>query len=518
MSKITNNFKVVLLVSFFMVPQFSNAQLMDLITDYVVDEIKSRVSNYISNAASQFWNDMVENSARSSIEEKAHELENFQTDKSQMNNLLVGNPYITNSSFKVSDVFNPIVPGVHQTFWESINSYGNVKLYTLGDGMLKNNIISYNDSVKASMFHTRLEDVLSKSVMDSINILSQMDIKDTLLSDINTNARLAILLNNHPQVLKVYINSFSTVLRSNISHLYYWGVEADSHREELPKKAKLIDPRAIKFVQSDQTIKLIFENQEYGTYYLSKNQLNIISPSLLDFKPKDDLTYVFNSIEYSTDGMGRVTSISFPINTSGKKVAKSSVKYKDLCESQSIHQGQDFYTLFLKPYKETPSAVFAFPIANPDDFKTQMKAFKKKSKIAMKINSELKAKTTIGYGDMSNVPVLVKSDLDGDSFELINNGSLLSRTANNLKTQENEILRSILQSSNRIVTINGINLRIRLSPSTSGEILKDENGNNIHLDKGFQLPYIGEAGDFYCVKYQGQNVYVSKQYSILSLP
>lgn len=66
------------------------------------------------------------------------------------------------------------------------------------------------------------------------------------------------------------------------------------------------------------------------------------------------------------------------------------------------------------------------------------------------------------------------------------------------------------------VLITGQDLRLRKGPSTNEETLQYEDGANVHPKQGDNLEYMGEANNFYKVRYKGNIVYVSKDFSTLS--
>ena len=47
-------------------------------------------------------------------------------------------------------------------------------------------------------------------------------------------------------------------------------------------------------------------------------------------------------------------------------------------------------------------------------------------------------------------------------------------------------------------------------------IITDSYGNNLHPDKGQHLDYLGEEGDFYLVRFNGNSVYISKKHSYVA--
>ena len=63
------------------------------------------------------------------------------------------------------------------------------------------------------------------------------------------------------------------------------------------------------------------------------------------------------------------------------------------------------------------------------------------------------------------------------------------------------------------VVVTGTNVRLRLAPSLNSETLTNNKGVNIHPNKGQKLVCLGTSGDFYKVKFNGNNVWISKLYA-----
>ena len=63
------------------------------------------------------------------------------------------------------------------------------------------------------------------------------------------------------------------------------------------------------------------------------------------------------------------------------------------------------------------------------------------------------------------------------------------------------------------VVVTGVNVRLRRGPSLESDTVKDFYGKNVHPDKGEYLEYIGQSGDFYKVRYKGEEVYISKDFT-----
>jgi hypothetical protein len=68
---------------------------------------------------------------------------------------------------------------------------------------------------------------------------------------------------------------------------------------------------------------------------------------------------------------------------------------------------------------------------------------------------------------------------------------------------------------NLFVVIDGSQLRLRLGPSTSSDTFKWPDGTNRHPNVGEKFRYLGESGDFYKIDFNGNELWVSKQYTHL---
>ena len=65
------------------------------------------------------------------------------------------------------------------------------------------------------------------------------------------------------------------------------------------------------------------------------------------------------------------------------------------------------------------------------------------------------------------------------------------------------------------VVIDGTELRLRLGPSTNADTYKWSDGTNRHPNVGERFKYLDESGDFYKIDYNGNELWVSKQYTHL---
>lgn len=160
---------------------------------------------------------------------------------------------------------------------------------------------------------------------------------------------------------------------------------------------------------------------------------------------------------------------------------------------------------------------------------------------------ELKEKCALLYDNYANSKEFEKSDIDilalaeeydVDLADIVSEGRYIawgknkskSKSEYNPETMPNEdmlipiedeyieetpleVEEKPVQESFYYVLVTGTDVRLRLGPSLESDVLTDDYGYAIHPEKWDRLEYIDEYDDFYCVRYQGRRVWISKLYS-----
>ena len=120
----------------------------------------------------------------------------------------------------------------------------------------------------------------------------------------------------------------------------------------------------------------------------------------------------------------------------------------------------------------------------------------------------------------SNRGILQNSMKLYDQVMALNKGEALAILTENDKKYSTDLVSSAKSSrvgfASDIVIVTGNSVRLRKGPSLNSDIITDFYWNNIHPAKGAHLEYLGEAADFYRVRYNGMECWISKQYSIVS--
>ena len=69
--------------------------------------------------------------------------------------------------------------------------------------------------------------------------------------------------------------------------------------------------------------------------------------------------------------------------------------------------------------------------------------------------------------------------------------------------------------SGSVVVVNGVHVRLRWGPSLNAAIYCNSYGRPIYPSKGARLTYLGQSGNWFKVRYGGNVLYISKDYSYL---
>ncbi|MBQ1610675.1 MAG: hypothetical protein II087_02155 [Muribaculaceae bacterium] len=105
----------------------------------------------------------------------------------------------------------------------------------------------------------------------------------------------------------------------------------------------------------------------------------------------------------------------------------------------------------------------------------------------------------------------------GDFYQVIYKGQkvyISKQFATPVSTGNKTAATPAANKSQRYVVVTGVNVRLRKSPSIKGAIYT-VNQAPVYPKKGERIKYMEDAGDFYKVNYNGNYLYISKQFSRL---
>lgn len=120
--------------------------------------------------------------------------------------------------------------------------------------------------------------------------------------------------------------------------------------------------------------------------------------------------------------------------------------------------------------------------------------------------------------DSISTPDVVENNAISDPEEVIENqdNEQSAIMSENEDTYSEESTSTGDENSIQFVVVTGVNVRLRTSPEINDyNIIKDSSGKNLHPNKGERLQCVGEDGDFYLVNFRGNNVYISKQFTVI---
>ena len=102
----------------------------------------------------------------------------------------------------------------------------------------------------------------------------------------------------------------------------------------------------------------------------------------------------------------------------------------------------------------------------------------------------------------------------GDFYKVTFKGQVvyISKKFAKADAPEKKVQKPAAADAQRYVVVIGTDVRLRLQPSLKAGTLQ-RNGVNVHPKKGERIKLMGDAGDFYKVNYQGNYVYIHKDYA-----
>lgn len=438
----------------FLLPRTSQAQIIDWMADqvknYVVGQVNSVLNSTTNNLGSfgtMLWDGIVEAGAVSEVTDKAKELANFETSTTELYNV----PMKYGMSGDRSD-FSTIYK-VQNSFMRSvIFSQKGLHLSTLGKGAVGNLGKSIVASVNEANKIESLESVLDKSVRDSVALFvpAYPNIKEMLLNDLHQHNEMIIILNNHPEAVRVYANSMEMEgLRTSPEHLLYWSVQADRHRELLPqKKANLPDPRMLVFKKSGLETHINYNGTTLGII-TPEGTIRCQTLDLLNFCAKPNTKYEFLNQKYQTDNLGRVVIIIQQQNesTKGKCKIKTKLKPTDFAPIQATEAIAQLYQPASPKYQGAPVLLNAYYYEKTKNNKQVLKEVKKAEKMLWKTFGSVVLNTTLSYSEGMTIPYAIKITHEKGSGEFtLTNPITIVYPSRQYEAKEKEAEKKFLQT------------------------------------------------------------------------
>ncbi|WP_285819491.1 hypothetical protein [Bacteroides acidifaciens] len=375
----------------------AHAQIVDWIIDQAAQSIVNEAEKQLGEIGNSLWNSIIESEAKASITKKANKLKDIEIDRTKELKLL--EKYKDIPIYRYSEMY-PLMFSKTESY---LNPLNNIEISKLGNGVVMNTLQAMQDSIRNAITTTQLSELLTKQALDSLCIMENSEyLNKLLLDDINHSRAIAILLNNHPEAVRVYANLSKTEFRRKILHLYYWAVAADAHRRCLSKKRKLINPRNVKIVQSDSMFLIIYKGEEYGA--ILGNKIVCKNINLLNLCNVPNTQYHYNNMMYETDALGRVVRAEQQVNRDykGKCKDKGAVKPKDCTKFRCSKLYNKFYSLGFPKY-QSPDCNINTVYLKDDIFKQN----KKQVKLLMK---------EINKGASNSYRIVTKLTYDDDTF------------------------------------------------------------------------------------------------------
>lgn len=482
MCRVNNFIRVgVLLIGLIGFSTSVNAQIYDLVEDYVKKKVTEKIEGYLMDAASNFWDNLVDNSARNSIKEKSRELAYYYP--ANLDTVFpTYNPEFVYSGGKINMemTFSKIKPIILKKFHDDLESGANIPFNNMGAGYLgiqnEKFILDRAENAKIRDFSDVLNNETTTYIREKLTEKQQKK----LLEDLNVYPALIPVLNANIATVDYYLK-LRDITQIDAQELLYWAQFADKISKRLPKKNKFIEVPSLKFVSNNKTIAIYNENVLLANYYPTSNHIIIISPDFLCLLPQADYKYTYEEINFTTDALGRIKEISFWGDKKlNKTSAKSNVKLKDIMLATNVHSKDNLYSIVLKDFNLPFASGFLVDVKDDKELKDKVKEYKKEVKKVLKENPKAKGKLKLTYSDHSNIPSNIEFSIGNIS----------------LSNKPTKSIQAAKSSNNHLTTAKDRNLRgnkssvqniSRKQPSTKE---KKENllKKKVYADLGFSAP------------------------------
>lgn len=452
MERISKNncIRILLIVCGVLYTVSSNAQIGDWIAEKVKGYIYGKVNGivnstnaYMGRFGSTLYEGIVEAKTESDLKDKMGEFKRFEPSRFYLNQI-GGNYGLTGDQSDYGKLYTK-----ESNFINSIiHSQNDVPLNRLAKGELSNDMQKYTEEIDRTQQISSLSSVLSKVAMDSIKNLDPT-MESLLLSDIRNNRKLIYFFNNYPEALRVYMNSIEVEkLRVSIPHLFYWSKQADAHRDKLPSKVKIIDPRRITFV-GENKVSIMYNDVVLGIIRDTIIQCN--SLDLLNYCGMPNTVYELENQSYVTDAIGRIKVINQMISNSqkGKNKMKSKLKSMNFVSLLAKREKPMLYSPASTKYKGAESFLNTCFVENSKENKNTIKLMKKTEKSYLKASPIISKRTIISYSNGDIIPSNVKIDYQSsDNYFVLSNGEevvqqKMETFSSNAKTEEISFINSL---------------------------------------------------------------------------
>lgn len=190
-----------------------------------------------------------------------------------------------------------------------------------GSGATLRKFNEYKNEIETSIRNLSIENAFPPSVKDRILGGLVSNERVILDSDIKAMPILINFFSEYPDAIDIYRSFINSDFRTDLKLLYFFSYEFITDEIGI-KKGEIIDPNNIKFDISQKGHIKIFNNGNLLAT-LSKFEMNIIDPMMLNYAYPPNYEVKYNGLIFQTDNLKRITSIKLPVGPKGEKISKS---------------------------------------------------------------------------------------------------------------------------------------------------------------------------------------------------
>lgn len=409
----------------------SQAQIYDWVEDFVEKQVTKTIKGYLKDSASNFWDNLVDKSARNSIRQKSGELAHYYPANLDSLSFAYNPDFVyTNGMINVEKTFANIKPKTLQKFRKEIDGVSDLSLASMGRGYIQTQSNAFVLERAQESEINDLSKVLNDETMAYVREKVNGDKQRSLLADINAHPALIPALNANVTTLDYYLK-LKEPHNTDAQELLYWAQYADRISSRLPKKAKFIKLPFIEFTPYGQAMAISYDGVLLANYSPKKKLYSVVSPEFLHLNPRPDHTYEYEGTNFVADPLGRITEISFWGDKKRNKTSKKlNLKLKDLMSAHNVDSKNNLYSAILKDFNLTPASGYLVRVKDMKSLKSKIKDYKKELKSLSKANPNARCIVKLIYSDHSNVLSDVELSFDNISRPIVYASSHNSKNKN----------------------------------------------------------------------------------------
>lgn len=354
-------------------------------TNYVIGEARKQANNA--------WEGFLDDNIKESLSEDAQKLANYSIDSTALDSI----DKIFGMRTYGDGQFEEITKRQKQLIGSYLFCSNKMPIGLIGNGIIRKKIINKIESIQYPTHQ-----------ITSIELLQY----------------------NHPEIAELRLLWNGTSIKDDAKVLYYWAVLANRLDSLYPKKISFPKPQQLSMnsaIDINPRTTISTEGGQLLGDLSSRYEIIVRDATLLNMAAMPNAVYYVGEVEYKTDYLGRVLSVSCQIFGASKQKSpiNGKVSASKIMPTYRASKGYKPFVLIPQKYGGAIGRLNIVPVEQTPDNKKQQKALLKQIKQTSKyckkngyyivhLNYDLK------YVGRNECPSTITASLDGQHFFLLN--------------------------------------------------------------------------------------------------